>query len=212
LIFVIALLIVTRVLGALIGAFNSLPLVAPLMKLIGLGYSGWFIYTFLLSRGRRREFAAQIQQLRTQMNGVLTEIDLPNPAGSESISQPPASESSAPASVPVVAVRLSPEAAAQAPSQESEAASAGQLFAGVVGTMQVLIPLAGVVDVTGLTAKLQKDLDKVEAEIQSLSERLGNANFVDKAPAQVVQNARTALAEAKKQAEILRDRLNRLQN
>ncbi|PSB13290.1 hypothetical protein C7B76_20400, partial [filamentous cyanobacterium CCP2] len=79
-----------------------------------------------------------------------------------------------------------------------------------VGTVQVLIPLAGVVDIEALRAKLQKDLSKVEAEVQSLSQRLSNANFVDKAPADVVQGARDALAEAEKQAELLKERLVRL--
>jgi valyl-tRNA synthetase len=83
-------------------------------------------------------------------------------------------------------------------------------MAGVVGTVQVLMPLAGVVDVDALRAKLEKDLGKVEAEIKSLSGRLANQNFVSKAPADVVQGAKDALAEAEKQAEILRDRLNRL--
>jgi valyl-tRNA synthetase len=81
------------------------------------------------------------------------------------------------------------------------------MIAGVVGTVQVLIPLAGVVDVEALRAKLEKDLSKVEAEAQSLSQRLSNANFVDKAPVDVVQGARDALTEAEKQAEILRERL-----
>jgi valyl-tRNA synthetase len=88
--------------------------------------------------------------------------------------------------------------------------AAVKLFAGVVGTVQVLIPLAGVVDVEALRAKLEKDLKKIEAESQALSARLNNPNFVNKAPTEVVEGARAALAEAEKQAEILRDRLSRL--
>jgi len=83
-------------------------------------------------------------------------------------------------------------------------------IAGVIGTIQALIPLAGVVDVAALRAKIQKDLSKVEAEIKSLSSRLNNPNFVNKAPAEVVKGAQDALAEAEKQAEILRERLRRL--
>ncbi|MDZ8188640.1 MAG: valine--tRNA ligase [Nostoc sp. ChiSLP02] len=83
-------------------------------------------------------------------------------------------------------------------------------IAGVVGTIQVLIPLSGVVDIEVVRAKLEKSLSKVEAEIQSLSGRLKNPNFVDKARADVVQGARDALAEAEKQAEILRARLQAL--
>ncbi|MDF5706871.1 MAG: valine--tRNA ligase [Nostoc sp. S4] len=83
-------------------------------------------------------------------------------------------------------------------------------IAGVTGTIQVLIPLSGVVDIEVVRAKLEKSLSKAEAEIQSLSGRLNNPNFVDKARADVVQGARDTLAEAEKQAEILRVRLKAL--
>ena len=86
----------------------------------------------------------------------------------------------------------------------------GNTRAGVVGTTQVLISLDGVVDVEALRAKLQKELSKIEADIQSLSSRLSNPGFVNKAPSDVVRGARDALAESQKQAEILRDRLSHL--
>jgi valyl-tRNA synthetase len=85
-----------------------------------------------------------------------------------------------------------------------------QTIAGVVGTVQVVIPLTGVVDVEALRAKLEKSLSKAEAEAQSLRGRLSNPKFVDKAPADVVQGAKDALAEAEKQVEILRSRLQTL--
>ncbi|HEY9803745.1 MAG TPA: valine--tRNA ligase [Leptolyngbyaceae cyanobacterium] len=84
-------------------------------------------------------------------------------------------------------------------------------IAGVVGTVQVVIPLAGVVDIETLQAKLKKNISKLEAEVQSLQARLSNPKFVDKAPQDVVKAAREALAEAEKQLEILRDRLQELQ-
>lgn len=83
-------------------------------------------------------------------------------------------------------------------------------IAGVVGTIQALIPLAGVIDVAALRAKLEKSLSKVEAEVKSLSGRLTNPSFVDKARPDIVQRAREALAEAEKQVEILRSRLRLL--
>ncbi|MEM8831312.1 MAG: valine--tRNA ligase [Cyanobacteria bacterium P01_G01_bin.19] len=87
----------------------------------------------------------------------------------------------------------------------------GQVTAGVTGTVQVLIPLTGLVDVDALKAKLQKKLDKVEKDIKSLSGRLNNPGFVNKAPETVIAGAKNDLAEAQKQAEILKERLNRLQ-
>ncbi len=99
-------------------------------------------------------------------------------------------------------------------SQESENAMPDgkpqNVYAGVIGTIQVLIPLSGVVDIEAVRAKLEKSLSKAEAEVQSLSTRLNNPSFVDRARADVVQGARDALAEAQKQAEILRDRLKGL--
>ncbi|PLZ96664.1 valine--tRNA ligase [Fischerella thermalis CCMEE 5196] len=83
-------------------------------------------------------------------------------------------------------------------------------IAGVVGTVQVLLPLAGVVDIDAYVAKLQKRLTKLEGEIKSLSGRLSNPKFVEQAPPNVVEETRDALAEAQKQAEILRDRLRQL--
>jgi valyl-tRNA synthetase len=87
----------------------------------------------------------------------------------------------------------------------------GQRFGGVFGTVQILIPLQGVVDINELRDKLQKKLAKIEKEISSLQGRLQNQNFVSKAPEDVVAGAQAALAEAQTQAEILRDRLEQLQ-
>ncbi|MBP0019901.1 MAG: valine--tRNA ligase [Cyanobacteria bacterium SBLK] len=86
-----------------------------------------------------------------------------------------------------------------------------QAFAGVVGTVQVLVPLQGVVDLVALRTKLEKKLGKVEGEVKSLTGRLNNPKFVSQAPENIVRGARDALTEAEKQVEILRDRLDRLQ-
>ncbi len=87
----------------------------------------------------------------------------------------------------------------------------GQVIASVYGTVEVIIPLTGFVDIPALQSKLQKKLDKVEKEIKSLSGRLKNPGFVNKAPEDVIQAAKDSLKEAETQAEILRDRLKRLQ-
>ncbi|MBD2195074.1 MULTISPECIES: valine--tRNA ligase [Calothrix] len=106
--------------------------------------------------------------------------------------------------------KLFPPTTKQAPQATPQPESAENSIAGVVGTIQVVIPLKGVVDIEAVRAKLEKSLSKAEAEAQSLTSRLSNPNFVDKAPKDVVQTARDALAEAQKQAEILRDRLRSL--
>ena len=88
-------------------------------------------------------------------------------------------------------------------------AEVGKTIAGVFGTVQALIPLEGVVDIEALRGRLEKKLGKLEGQIKSLSGRLNNPKFVSKADPKVVQQVRDNLAEVEKQAEILRDRLNR---
>ena len=86
----------------------------------------------------------------------------------------------------------------------------GQVIAGVVGTVQIVMPLTGIVDIPALRSKLEKSLSKIDREIQSLSGRLGNPGFVNKAPAEVIKTAQDSLAEAKTQAKIIQERLKSL--
>ncbi len=185
LIYLLILLIVAKVLLAIIGEMNHIFLISPLLKLIGFGYTVWFIYRYLRTAESRQQFAHQIREFRSKVSGSLTDFEQSDFAGAIEPSS----------SIPTTVVST--------PSQEQQAV-------GVIGTVQVSIPLAGVVDLDLLRSKLQKDLTRAEAEVQSLSQRLSNPKFVDKAPVDVVQNARTALAEAEKQAEILKSRLDRL--
>ena len=85
-----------------------------------------------------------------------------------------------------------------------------QSLVGVTGTVQIALPLAGVVDLESFKAKLQKELGKLEKEIQGFEKRLNNPGFVNKAPQDLIENTKGLLAEAQKQAEIISDRLQRL--
>ncbi|MDJ0555024.1 MAG: valine--tRNA ligase [Microcoleaceae cyanobacterium MO_207.B10] len=88
----------------------------------------------------------------------------------------------------------------------------GQTIAGVFGTVQILISLSGVVDIEALSARLEKKLGKLEKEILSTSKRLSKPGFVEKADPKFVEETKNNLAEAEKQAEILRDRLVKLKS
>ncbi|MFM8306376.1 MAG: valine--tRNA ligase, partial [Microcystis aeruginosa] len=81
-----------------------------------------------------------------------------------------------------------------------------QAIAGVVATVEILIPLSGLVDISVLAGKLAKNLAKVEGEIKSLSDRLNKPSFVEKAPEALIQKTKQALAESEKQAQILQER------
>ncbi|MEW5837106.1 MAG: valine--tRNA ligase, partial [Pseudomonadota bacterium] len=62
--------------------------------------------------------------------------------------------------------------------------------AAVVGSLRVLIPLAGLIDLTAEKARLAKEIARIEGEIKKCEGKLGNANFVANAPAEVVAQER----------------------
>ncbi len=80
----------------------------------------------------------------------------------------------------------------------------------LVGTLDVMVPLAGLVDVEAEVARLDKEISKLEKEIGRLSGKLGNEKFVANAPADVVakeqeklQLASTAIDKLNAQKETL---------
>ena len=62
--------------------------------------------------------------------------------------------------------------------------------------MEVLVPMAGVIDKTEELARLDREIGKLNKEVQRLNGKLGNEKFVAKAPETVVEAERQKLAEA----------------
>ncbi|PWA89723.1 cyanobacterial aminoacyl-tRNA synthetase, CAAD domain-containing protein [Artemisia annua] len=54
----------------LIGAINSVPLLPKIMELVGLGYSGWFVYRYLLFKSSRKELATDIESIKKKIAGT----------------------------------------------------------------------------------------------------------------------------------------------
>ncbi len=65
----IGALIAVRVVLSILDALNDVPLVAPTFELIGIGYSAWFIYRYLLKASTRNELTSEITTLKTQVVG-----------------------------------------------------------------------------------------------------------------------------------------------
>lgn len=65
----------------------------------------------------------------------------------------------------------------------------------IVGNLQLLIPLEGLIDVDAETKRLQKELEKINNEIERLRNKLENANFVANAPQDIVEKEKAKLAE-----------------
>jgi valyl-tRNA synthetase len=80
----------------------------------------------------------------------------------------------------------------------------------VVGTTTVALPLAGVVDVAKERARLEKDGAKLAGEATKIEKKLGNADFVAKAPDEVVEENRERLADLAAERAKVREALERL--
>jgi valyl-tRNA synthetase len=65
----------------------------------------------------------------------------------------------------------------------------------LAGNMEILIPMAGLIDVEQEMARLDKEAEKLEKDLQRISGKLNNPNFTDKAPEAVVDKERGKLAE-----------------
>ena len=66
----------------------------------------------------------------------------------------------------------------------------------LVGEMEVLVPMAGLIDKDAELARLDKEILRLQGEVQRVGGKLSNAGFVDKAPAEVIEKERAKLAEA----------------
>ncbi len=80
----------------------------------------------------------------------------------------------------------------------------------LVGEMKVLIPMAGLIDKEAEQARLNKELDRKRNELERTEKKLGNANFVDKAPAAVVEKEKTKLEDARTTIRQLEEQLEKI--
>ncbi|CAM6046711.1 unnamed protein product [Sphagnum compactum] len=59
--------------STIVGAVNSVPVLPKLLELIGLGYTGWFVYRYLLFKSNRKELVADIEELKGRVTGATKE-------------------------------------------------------------------------------------------------------------------------------------------
>ena len=74
-------------------------------------------------------------------------------------------------------------------------AAADAAKAVVGGDVEVVMPLGGLIDVVAEQARIAKDIGKADKEITTLEKKLGNADFLARAPEDVVAEQRARLAE-----------------
>ncbi len=80
----------------------------------------------------------------------------------------------------------------------------------LVGEMKVLIPLADLIDKDAEISRLSKDIEKMEQEHKRLNGKLGNKQFVERAPEAVVKKERDRLAKISSALENLQAQLQKI--
>jgi len=176
-----AALIVLKIGYSVANAVNEIPILSFFFETVGLYYSIWFAVTKLLPAEERKPLLNNFFAKIKEIKGD--------------------KESHDQLATPTQLV----EEAIQDTKQEED-----KSIASVIGTIQVVLPLTGVVDIEAFKIKLEKKLGKLENDAKSLTGRLNNPGFVAKAVPEVIQSAKDTLAEVEKQAEILRERIKGL--
>jgi valyl-tRNA synthetase len=80
----------------------------------------------------------------------------------------------------------------------------------VAGEVEVMIPLADLINVAEEEARLNKEIEKVQKDVGFFEKKLSNEKFVANAPPQVLEKDRGKLAAAEKKREILQQSLDKI--
>jgi len=93
-----------------------------------------------------------------------------------------------------------------------EAVAPAQSVQMVVRGEVAALPLAGIVDVAAERQRLQKEIGKIDADVAKTDAKLGNADFLARAPEEVVEEQRERRDEAVSRRQKLAEALERLKD
>lgn len=80
----------------------------------------------------------------------------------------------------------------------------------VVGSVEIYVPLEGLIDFDKEKARLKKEEERIAGEIKAIAGRLEDKNFVKKAPEEVIEKQRARKEELEIQVNKLQDNLRRM--
>ena len=87
-----------------------------------------------------------------------------------------------------------------------------QVATQVVGDVEIFLPLSGLVDVAEEMKRLEKEIAKVQKDIDLFARKLSNENFVANAPAHVLEKDRGKLKDAEEKMAVLQESLRKIQS
>jgi valyl-tRNA synthetase len=80
----------------------------------------------------------------------------------------------------------------------------------LVGELQLLIPMAGLIDKQAELERLNKEIQRISKDLPRIEGKLSNASFVEKAPAEVLQKEQEKLADLRSQLQNLEAQFNKI--
>lgn len=81
----------------------------------------------------------------------------------------------------------------------------------VAGEVEISLPLAGLVDIAEEEKRLQKEIAKVQKDVDLFTKKLANEKFVANAPAHVLEKDRGKLKDAEEKIAVLQESLEKIQ-
>jgi valyl-tRNA synthetase len=82
----------------------------------------------------------------------------------------------------------------------------------LVGELEILVPMAGLIDKEAELARLARETEKLDKDLKRIQGKLGNSSFVDKAPAAVVEKEREKMQAQEQALQKLREQEQRIRN
>jgi valyl-tRNA synthetase len=109
---------------------------------------------------------------------------------------------------PLLAFLIKPERLDWLEAGDEAPVSATQL----VGEMQLLVPMSGLIDKAAEITRLDKEIDKKLTEISRAEGKIGNPSFVERAPADVVQKEKDKVLDLGSAIQQLQEQKQRIVN
>ena len=80
----------------------------------------------------------------------------------------------------------------------------------VIENLEIFIPLKGLIDIEKEIKRLEKQVSDMEGRLNSVSKKLDNKNFVDRAPKDIIEHEKAKQADYQQQLNKLKENLNSL--
>lgn len=82
----------------------------------------------------------------------------------------------------------------------------------VVTGAEIILPLAGLINLDEERARLEKEVERLNKEVERVQKKLGNEGFVKKAPAKVIEEERAKEQDYIEKRAAVQVRLNELKS